>query len=269
MGDSSNASKATFIVFNTSRQMNGSKRQLTPTRRAPALAILTAHSPTPTPDSSPTGPMHIVAATGIPYSSATSMAHSISKMLRKYSQMISSTLFRMSTSRAFLNSLWTLDLTEEPRLKVPVWVIPPATMVPLSRATFFGSVACCLVDFCTRKLAAFGKGIIMSPEGERLGDISASSCKLNSELLNCLWVFCSSFWCPGSSCGVATLLQGHDVRPISQNHLPTCQTANQALGVCHAFYDVSASRRVCYLNRGGKAPRKQHGPSRASHLPLP
>merc|ERR1719150_1811750 len=70
--------------------MKGSKRQLTPTRSAPALAILTAHSPTPTPDSSPPGPMHIVAATGIPYSSATSMAHSISKMLRKYSQMIRS-----------------------------------------------------------------------------------------------------------------------------------------------------------------------------------
>merc|ERR1719378_1412820 len=116
MGVSSKASKATFIDFNTSRQMNGSKRQLTPTRSAPALAILTAHSPTPTPDSSPTGPMHIVAATGMPYSR--------------------STLFRMSTSRAFLNSLWTLDLTEEPRLNVPVWVIPPATIVPLSRATF-------------------------------------------------------------------------------------------------------------------------------------
>merc|ERR1719458_499757 len=135
-GVSSKASKATFIVFNTSRQMNGSKRQLTPTRSTTALAILTAHSPTPTPDSSPTGPMHIVAATGMPYSRATSMAHSISKMLRKYSQMIRSTLFRMSTSRAFLSSVWTLDLTEEPGLKVLVCVIPPATMVPRSRATF-------------------------------------------------------------------------------------------------------------------------------------
>ena len=41
------------------------------------------------------------------------------------------------------------------------------------------------------------------------------------------------------------------------------------LGVCHVFSNVSASRKVGYLkSRVGKAPRKQHGPSRASHHPL-
>merc|ERR1719334_1056275 len=137
MGLNSKMSNAAFMFLMTSRHTKGSKRQLTPTRLAPAWAILTAHSPTETPDSSPPGPMHIVAPTGSPYSKATSMAHSISKMLRKYSQIIRSTLFRINTSRAFLNSFWTLDLTEDPRLKVPVGVIPPATMVPHSRATFF------------------------------------------------------------------------------------------------------------------------------------
>merc|ERR550534_3485655 len=73
----------------------------------------------------------------------------------------------------------------------------------------------------------------MSPEGESLGDISASSCKLNPKLLNCLGVFRSSFRGPGSSGGIASLLQGHDVRPVPQNHLSTCQPADQALGVCH------------------------------------
>ena len=83
----------------------------------------------------------------------------------------------------------------------------------------------------------------MSPEGESLGDISASSCKLNPKLggnsriqrrsvcnlLNCLGVFRSSFRGPGSSGGIASLLQGHDVRPVPQNHLSTCQPADQAL----------------------------------------
>ena len=33
-----------------------------------------------------------------------------------------------------------------------------------------------------RELAAFRKSIIMGPEGESLGDVSSSSCKLNPEL---------------------------------------------------------------------------------------
>merc|ERR1712013_374931 len=93
-----------------SRHTKGSKRQLTPTRFAPALAILTAHSPTDTPDSSPPGPMHMVAPTGRLYSRATSIAHSISRILRKYSQMISSILFLTRISRADLSSPWILFL---------------------------------------------------------------------------------------------------------------------------------------------------------------
>merc|ERR1719278_601376 len=41
---------------------------------------------------------------------------------------------------------------------------------------FLGSVACCLVDFCTSKFAAFGKSIVVGPESESLGDVCTSSC---------------------------------------------------------------------------------------------
>jgi hypothetical protein len=54
------------------------------TKLAPALAILIAHSATGTPAASPFGPMHIVAATDLPYSKANSMAHSISSTFLKY-----------------------------------------------------------------------------------------------------------------------------------------------------------------------------------------
>ena len=50
----------------------------------PALAILTAHSAAETPSMSPMGPMHMVAATALPVSLQTSMAHSISSMCSKY-----------------------------------------------------------------------------------------------------------------------------------------------------------------------------------------
>merc|ERR1712223_47744 len=86
---------------------------------------------------------------------------------------------------------------------------------------FLCCVARCLVDFCTRKLAAFGKSIVMRPEGESLGDVCASSGKFNPQLLDGFWVFRSSFWSPRPSGGIAALLQGHDVRPIAKDHLPT------------------------------------------------
>merc|ERR1719209_2922754 len=212
MGVSSKASRAAFIVFNTSRQMNGSKRQLTPTRSAPALAILTAHSPTPTPDSSPTGPMHIVAATGMPYSSATSMAYYISKMLRKYSQMMRSTLFRMSTSRAFLNSLWTLDLSEEPRLNVPVWVIPPATMVALSRATFLAVSHAAWLISAHVNLQPLGTA---SSWAQKVKVWVISAPALANSIPSCS----IASGCSAAASGVqepAVAYQGHDVRPISQ-----------------------------------------------------
>merc|ERR1711892_98302 len=61
-----NASRAIFIFFTVSRLIHGSKRQFAPTMSAPALDILTAHSPADMPALSPFGPMAMVAAMGLP-----------------------------------------------------------------------------------------------------------------------------------------------------------------------------------------------------------
>ena len=62
-GFSPSASSPAFISFRHSRETKGSKWQLMPMTCAPALAILTAHSAADTPCMSPSGPMHMEAAT--------------------------------------------------------------------------------------------------------------------------------------------------------------------------------------------------------------
>merc|ERR1711992_39173 len=82
----------------------GSKWQLIPTTWAPALAILIAHSAADTPCMSPSGPMHMFAATGREVFRHSSIAHSISSMCSKYSQSKKSKPSETNTSICFLNS---------------------------------------------------------------------------------------------------------------------------------------------------------------------
>merc|ERR1719376_1013041 len=110
-----------------------------------------------TPDSSPLGPMHMVAPTVRPYSRATSIAHSISRILRKYSQMISSILFLTRISRADLSSTWILLLSALEPPKIPVCVMPPATMVPLDLDTFFAMSQAAWLISSQENLHPFGK----------------------------------------------------------------------------------------------------------------
>lgn len=77
-------SNAAFMTRMQSREMKGSKWQLMPTMSAPAFAIRMAHSPAVTLCMSPSGPMHMEAATGRPLFFADSIAHSISSMCSKY-----------------------------------------------------------------------------------------------------------------------------------------------------------------------------------------
>ena len=82
------SSNAVFIFRIESRMTFGPKLQFAPTMSAPARAMRTAHSPVGTPFKSASGPMHMVAATGIPSFSpnsfAASIAHSISSIVGKY-----------------------------------------------------------------------------------------------------------------------------------------------------------------------------------------
>ena len=78
-----------------------------------------------------------------------------------------------------------------------------------------------------RELASLGQLVLVAPEGEGLGDVSAGPGKLYGKLLDCTRVLGSSLWCPDPSRGVASPLQGVNVTPVTDDDLPGSQPRHQ------------------------------------------